>query len=317
MSEEANIPNDPFLTLLTDALRAGPGSAEWREAVAKLQAGGIPDADQYTALVNARQNLESGKSYRSIRAGAGFTRKLENRLAAMDVPDPNTGHSPLSASYISYIGVALVVGVIAVLIVHLTGSATEDLSGTLFNTTLSAKMDGPLGPGWRSIGSLPVDPTNGLAPGPNHSNSDYLGGGLVASNAIASSDVFAIEATFQFQHVSDSLIPQLFVADNSDMNSPTTVSPHELAWLVRDGQGLVHLPNGDFVGTAYKITDRPVTVQIRVGSTQATVQVDGNTVWSGPNLLADKPRYPGVRLLRKGADKKDNVTVRNVRILEK
>ena len=75
MSEELNI-NDPFLTLLTDALRGGPGSPEWREAVAKLQAGGIPDAQQYQALVDARENLEGGKSYRSIRAGAGFTRKL-------------------------------------------------------------------------------------------------------------------------------------------------------------------------------------------------------------------------------------------------
>ena len=86
---------------------------------------------------------------------------------------------------------------------------------------------------------------------------------MVASSAISSSDVFAIEATFHFQHVSDGLIPQLFVADNSDFNSPTTVSPNELAWLVRNGQGLVHLPNGDFVGTTTKITDQPMTVQIR------------------------------------------------------
>ena len=37
---QTNIEADPFLKLLTDALRAGPGSPEWHQAVAQLREGG-------------------------------------------------------------------------------------------------------------------------------------------------------------------------------------------------------------------------------------------------------------------------------------
>jgi hypothetical protein len=135
---------------------------------------------------------------------------------------------------------------------------------------------------------------------------------------MSQTDVFAIEASFHFQHLSDAVIPQLFVADNSDFNSPTAVSPHEITWLVRNGRGQVVLPDGQLVGTATKISDGAgVTVQIRVGPTQAMVMVDGSTVWSGPNQLAERPRYPGVRLLRRGDQKRDVVGVKDVRILER
>jgi hypothetical protein len=321
MEDDLKIDTDPFLQLLTDALRSGPRSAEWHEAVARLNAGGIDGGEQYKALVDARENLESGKPYRSIRAGAGFTRKLETRLnaaAVSDTPDPSRTKLALHASVVSYIGAALLVGVIAVLIAHLSGSASEDLSGTFFSTILSAKLEGPLAPGWRTIGSLPVNPTNGLFPGVNHSNTDYLGGGLVDSSTISDVNVFAIEATFHFQHVNDGLIPQLFVSDNSDFNSPTAVSPHELTWLVRNGKGQVVLPSGELVGTSSRIADgSSVTVQIRIGPSQAMVLVDGNSVWSGRNQLTETPRYAGVRLLRRGGDKHDVVTVKNVRILER
>ncbi len=318
MSEDLNIDADPFLNVLTDALRAGPGSAEWTEATSKLNAGGMPDADQYRALVAARENLESGKSYRSIRAGAGFTRKLEGRLNATGNPDGSATNTRLSAGYLSYFGVALVIGALALLLYHLSGSATEDLGGTFFNTAVSAKLDSPLPPGWRVIGSLPVDPVHGLAPAANASSSSYLGGGLVATNAINSADPFAIEGTFHFAHVSDGVIPQLFVADNSDFNSVPAVSNHELVWLVRGGLGRVVLPSGELVGTSTRIGDgATVVVQIRVGNSQAQVLVDGTTVWSGPSQLNDKPRYPGVRFLRKGADERDKVTVKDLKILER
>ena len=63
--------SDAFLTLLTDALRAGPGSPQWHDALRTLRAGGIEHADEYRLLVAAREHLESGREYRSIRAGPG------------------------------------------------------------------------------------------------------------------------------------------------------------------------------------------------------------------------------------------------------
>ena len=62
--------NDPFLTLLTDALRAGPGSPEWHQAVSQLKVSG-ENVDEYKLLIEAREALESGRDYRSVRAGAG------------------------------------------------------------------------------------------------------------------------------------------------------------------------------------------------------------------------------------------------------
>jgi len=86
MAQEVDT-SDPFFTLLTDALRAGPGSPEWRDAVAQLKVNGEP-VDEHRLLIEAREALESGRDYRSIRAGAGFTRKL---LTNLDKESPREG----------------------------------------------------------------------------------------------------------------------------------------------------------------------------------------------------------------------------------
>ena len=72
--------SDQFLQLLSDALRAGPGSPEWHEAVESLRSNGTTSADEYRLLINARENLEKGKDYRSVRAGPGFSHKLNTAL---------------------------------------------------------------------------------------------------------------------------------------------------------------------------------------------------------------------------------------------
>src|SRR5687768_15225952 len=79
MSETLNLESDAFLKLLTDALRAGPGSPEWRPAGAQLRTKN-GDADEYLMLCTAREHLESGKAYREVRAGPGFTRKVLDRV---------------------------------------------------------------------------------------------------------------------------------------------------------------------------------------------------------------------------------------------
>ena len=62
------------LQLLTDALRAGPGTPEWRAALETLDSAG--GGDEYKLLYAARERLASGRRYREVRAGAGFTRKV-------------------------------------------------------------------------------------------------------------------------------------------------------------------------------------------------------------------------------------------------
>src|SRR5437762_5700641 len=84
MMPELDFESDQFLTLLTEALRAGPGSPEWHDAVGRLTSAtsveprlrDVKNANEYQLLIRARQDLESGREYRAVRAGPGFTRRL-------------------------------------------------------------------------------------------------------------------------------------------------------------------------------------------------------------------------------------------------
>src|SRR4051794_16801846 len=108
---EAQFDSDQFLKLLTEALRAGPGSPQWHEAVNQLKNSSIADADEYRMLINAREHLESGRDYRSIRAGAGFTRKV---MAAIDQEAAAQAPSPPSAGIIALVAAA---GIITIIII--------------------------------------------------------------------------------------------------------------------------------------------------------------------------------------------------------
>src|SRR5438046_8430289 len=104
---ETQFDSDQFLKLLTEALRAGPGSPQWHEAVNQLKTSSLADADEFRMLINAREHLESGRDYRSIRAGAGFTRKV---MSAVDEEAAAQAPSPPSAGIIAIVATA---GIIA------------------------------------------------------------------------------------------------------------------------------------------------------------------------------------------------------------
>jgi hypothetical protein len=322
MEEDLQI--DPFLQLLTDALRAGPGSPEWHEAVRRVKAGETGPDNEYAMLVQARENLASGKNYRQVRAGVGFTRKV---LAEVDKDAAATVNkkSPISASWISYIGAGVVVATLAVVISWLVRGGglpapTEDLSSMFFGSTLaSATLDAPLSDGWRIIGPLPVDPTKGLMPTLAKSSPDYIGGGIVSTRGVSPTEPFAVEASFQFQHVSDEVVPQLFVTDDPNFSSDKATSPHELVWMVKAGLAQIWLPDGELTSGGKKINDGDlVSVRIVVGARDTVVMCDGRILWSGGSGLAtDKPRFVGVRLLCRKDEKRSIVTVRQLRELVK
>ncbi|HWP40803.1 MAG TPA: hypothetical protein VNL70_07745, partial [Tepidisphaeraceae bacterium] len=95
---ELDFQSDAFLVLLTDALRAGPGSPQWHEAVQQLRQAGAGSADEYRLLVLARQRLESGREYRSVRAGPQFTRRL---MAEIDLEAARLSAAPSTATMIA------------------------------------------------------------------------------------------------------------------------------------------------------------------------------------------------------------------------
>lgn len=321
MEEDLQI--DPFLQLLTDALRAGPGSPEWHQAVQRVKAGETGVDDEYTLLVRARENLASGKAYREVRPGVGFTRKVLANVDR-DIAAARTRRSPISASLISYLGAGLVVATMAVLILWVVQKAgppqSDDPTTLLFTRTVaSATLDAPLQGGWRLIGPLALDPNRGLAPTLEKSSPDYIGGAIVSASGTSPAEPFAVEATFQFQHVSDEVVPQLFVTDDPNFSSDKATSPHELVWMVRGGIAQVALPDGELTTGAKKISDGQTTAaRIVFSGRNAAVMCDGEILWSGDSQLSsDKPRYVGVRILCRKDEKRSIVIVKDLREMAK
>lgn len=321
MSESVDIDADPFLKLLTEALRAGPGSPEWHQAVSRLRAGGERNADEYQLLIAAREHLESGRSYREVRAGPAFTRKV---LAGIEAEQLG-GISPAlpTANVVAIIGAGVVLTVLAVVGFWLlrggeTG-AGEELANLYFGTTVTeARFRGPLPPEWQRVGPLAVDTGKGLRPATGATSSGYDGGGVVMTTGIAADQPFAVEATFQLKTVTDDVIPQLFVTDQPEFGSDRATSPHELVWLVRGGKAQVVRPGGQFAGAATNVTEgKPLTVRVVIGRRTAQVISAGRTLWTGPSELGASPRFVGVRFLRRGSENRDAVTVQSIKVMQR
>ena len=330
MSDEpdiAELETDPRLRLLTDALRAGPGSAEWAAAVAEAHAlGPHPGTDEYAVLISARQRLAEGRAYRSVRAGPGFGRRLMSRV---DADVAARAKSPMSAGLFAYLGVGLVVGVLGLLIALVVrstsgeGTGQQELAQAYFPTTFaSATLAGPLPPGFRPIGSLSLDATDGLTPDRDHPRAaadGYAGGGLVTRGAAPADEPLAVQATFHFGHLGSGCVPQLFVADSADFTADRGVSPHELVWLVQDGQGQVAVADGRVADPRLKVRggDEIAVKLVVAPGGDAAVVCNGTVLWTGASGLAERPRYAGVRLLYRGDGRRDAVTVRNLKVLQK
>jgi len=328
MAEQLDIDSDPFLQLLADALRAGPTSPQWHEAVAKLREGGVEHKDEYELLINARANLEAGKEYRSVRAGPEFTRKV---MENVDQPPPVRSGQRLSTVAL----VALTVSLIAIIV--LAGAAYHLLGGSPSNEDLTAlyssapvwstvfETDG-VGEEWKRIGQLPIDYGKGMRLGgsssaPATETGGPIGGGVVRTQPIEANKPFMLEAVIRLQRGWGDLVPQIFVSDKPDFTDDTATSSHELVWMITGGNGRVATPDTQFVGSSEHVSDgQTVTVRILVGRQSAKVQQGSKTLWEGGSQLAATPRYVGVRFLRRTTDKpdirRDGITVQSIRVIE-
>src|SRR5215207_11067856 len=121
--QQMDLDSDQFMTLLTDALRAGPGSPEWHQAVGTLRASGAANADEFQLLVRAREDLESGRDYRTVKAGPGFTRKV---LEGIEQDAPAKSKGLPSANLIAFLAVGVLVAVVVVVAVALLRTPGPD-----------------------------------------------------------------------------------------------------------------------------------------------------------------------------------------------
>ena len=325
----ATIESDPLFQLLTDALRAGPGSPQWRDAVAKVRSGGA-EADEFKLIYDARERLESGREYRSVRAGTGFTRKL---LRGIDEEEQAGRRAALPTANLIAVGSALailiVLGLVAWLLVRggaPGGGDVEELAGTYFPQTVAAVVTGPRElnklEGWRRIGALPIHTTNGIRAGDPPAGAAAaaaLGVALVTERSLAPAAPFAVEAELMIPATPSVGIAHVFVSDSADFSADRATSPGELVWHFQGGKQRVvtmgrsqtaDLPFGGGGGAA------PVKVRIVVGPEAAVVEVEERRVWAGPHgLSVDRPRYAGVRFLRGPGEKGSTAVVGSVRVL--
>ena len=331
MPDDLDIPEidaDPRLRLLSDALRAGPGSPEWAAAVTEAQSVGVPPGiDEYAVLLAARERLAEGRAYRSVRAGPGFGRRLMSRV---DADVAARSKSPLSAGLFAYVGVGLVVAVVgllsALILRSISGEGTgqAELAQAYFSRSFAtATLTGPLPPGFQSIGSLSLNAANGLALDADRkvpATDGYAGGGLVTAQgrpgrgtAGGAGDVPLRSPGAGVRAAAVHLRRAGFHARQGD--GPARVG---LAGAGRPGPGgrRRRQREGPAIEDPRRRRDRREAgrrPRRRRGRPSANKQV----LWTGNSGLADKPRYAGVRILYRADGRRDAVTVTNLKVAQK
>jgi hypothetical protein len=328
MPTAAPIESDPFFELLTDALRAGPGSPQWHQAVQKLRADGATAGDEYRLLIDAREHLESGKEYRSVRPGPGFTRKLFTELAGESVkagiPTANV------IATFSVIAILAVLSLVAWLLVKGQGARPEDpqadLAALYFPTDVaSASFKDDIPAGWRGIGRLPLLTDDALRPAvmPMETG-DYVGGGVVIEKPLPPNQPFAVEATVTVPAMAGDYIAEVFVSDSADFDERRATSPSEVVWLL-DGASQKVMVGGRNEGRteAVRASTLPMKVRIVVEGRRALVETKpadaagvGTRLWTGDHGLSpDKPKYAGVRFIRGAGGSTDVASVESIRVV--
>ena len=319
---------DQFLKLLTDALRAGPGSPQWHQAMLRLQAApeAAGGADEYRMLCDARAHLESGKEYRSVRAGPNFTRSVMDAIAAQGIPGPRRFSTP---KLIAVIAAILLLGTLAMVTYLLVANgvhssvqteAIDALSAKLLgNAITSLTLDQPPANDWKVLGKLPLDFSKGMRPKPAAVKSrDVIAGGLLWQTPLAPDTPFEVEATLKVNRSTDDLVPEIAISDSDDFSDENATASHELVWILQSNQAKVVLPSGRLgaQSSLAKGSHDPLTIRLRIDQQNAIVVMDSKRIWAGASGLAiDKPRYIALRLLRRGNEKQDLLSFQSVRVL--
>ena len=325
---ETQFESDAFLKLLTDALRAGPGSPQWHEAVTQLRAGGVngadASADEYRLLVSARENLESGREYRSVRAGPGFTRKVMEGIEREAETRPSRLPSAGLLAFLGVAGIVIVIAVVVGLLIRNAGTkeTASDLANMQFLQTLAG--DGfaeDIPQDWRTFGLEPEISVRGQALRASWPKdaADFVGGGIVLRRSLPPAEPFMIDATVRVKGRTNSdLAVQVFVTDQPDFErNPQASTPHEIVVYLRGGQWSAADASGKLSDKSVKAKDVNHLV-IKLDAEHALVEADGQVLFSGRHGLSkDRPRYPGVRFLTRGTERgADDVTVPMVRVLK-
>lgn len=313
MPDSVDIESDPSLVQLTDALRAGPGSPQWHEAVLRLRRDGMEGSEQ-AMLIAVREHLESGKEYRTVRAGPGFTRKLMERL---DEEPPGKRRAFPLAAVVAFVGGLAIVGLMAALVIVFLPKPEDRLSteiaqlrdGNFPRTITQASFDGAPLTDWADVGPLKVDTNAGLRPATTHPSNDYRTAAIESKTTVLATDVAAMEALV-VPPADGATIVQLYV--KTVQPTAANGSDVELAWVLQGGKSRVALPGGRFTDTAsaFNAGREGALVRISISGHTAVVSVGGREMYAGVNdLPLGSPRTFGIRFLTKGGRATDGIVL--------
>jgi len=320
---ETQFETDEFLKLLSEALRAGPGSPAWREAITCLTAERLTEADEYRLLMTVREDLESGRGYRAIRAGPGFTRKVMQRVEeeaqerSRGIPTP---------TLIAILAGAVIVATIAILAVvlyrsHPSGGTLADLSATYFSKPLLASdFSQSIPPEWKKFGQEPVISVRekGLRAGPARGDKDYKTGGISFASPIPAGRSFAIEATIRMARPTSQVYVQVFVSED-----PLSGSAREFVVNLKDGSLGSYGAGDQEAGPPVSVQPGSLSLTIKMNQQFVIVQRGADNreeqLYEGPHGLSGQAaRYVGVRFGAQGGKEAglEDVVVQSIRILE-
>jgi hypothetical protein len=320
--------SDAFLTLLAEALRAGPGSPAWHEALERIRTRGPGvEQDEYSLLLAAREHLESGREYRQVRPGPAFGHKVLTAIEEQ-AARPAGRRLPVASLIAGLSAIAIVAMVIgigyAILRGGLRAKPVQDLERTYFTEeVVQVELDHPPDRAWRIFGSLPLvfaqDHPRGMRPGPLPGAADYRGGGIVWTQPVAAAEPVEMEVAFRLPHgeANSDIIAQLFISDELDLGGERATTPHELVVLLRGRGTSVILPSGRVAGQLSRLPDeqRELVVRIMINRTEAIVAAGEQRPFSGAHELDPaRPWHLGVRLLSRDPQASQSPAIYSIRV---
>ena len=325
--------HDPFFQLLTEALRAGPGSAQWGEAVAKLRDGGLEGGDEYKLILRAREDIGLGRDFRKVSAGPGFTRKI---LDAVEREGARGSGVPTATIVAILSGIVILAVIVTVIVIMSRGGGAKDpqqaaierleratapisVASVTFNGQTQWPPDG-----FRVVEGVTLDATKELkvsGPAPAAATtqaSKFSSGGLISSTSLSAVIPAAIEAEVVLPPAGTGQpLTQLFVSDSTELK-PDPASPvREIAWTYRDGRASIDVQGRAPESVALGAPGDTLKVSIRFDRDTAIVEAGGRRLYAGPHGLdPDKPRYAGLRFLQADGDTGESVRVRSISLAQ-
>jgi hypothetical protein len=288
MTSTSPAEHDPFFQLLTEALRAGPGSVQWGEAVARLRDGGVDGADEYAVLLRAREDIEMGRDYRKVSAGPGFTRKV---LEAVEREGTRRGVP--TATIVAILSGLVILGVIITVIVLMSrgGSQKDPLQAAI------EKLESTSIPVSVATGSTPgtINGFRAVEAAPSTSSTQEIkvsADGVITIEPLDPNVVAVVESELGLAEATSA---QLFISDSIDLVSS---SAHEVVLNYRSGRATVDVEGRSGDATPIATANDVLKASIRFDRENAIVEAGGKRLYAGPHRLGDKPRYAGVRFIR-------------------